>query len=187
MTDKVDWRDKYRVLALEAGQYERQRGQMLECLRSLVMQFDLAVHGQYPRLDQLLIKLETALHAGQVDAVLELLRQTEKYVRMLDEARMQLAQQLIARIDEWALLLLQTSETQADTLQEVRRQLVDAKDGVRGLSELMDRLLECQRCYRETDIDSADERSRQKASLNRRLAQRLLALVRQFQVRHDRV
>jgi len=183
MTDKVDWRDKYRALALEAEQYEQQHIRMLECLRSLAVQFDLAVHGQYPRLDQLLSRLESKLQSGQVDAVPELLRKAEKYVRMLDENRMHRARQLITRLDEWAQLLLQQSSgDQSGTLLDVRHRLAENGDEIQALPELMDKLLECQRRHREPEAGDADEGAGHEEVISRRLSSRLLELVRQFQV-----
>jgi diguanylate cyclase len=88
MTDKVDWRAKYKSLARETEQHEQQYVRAVEQLRSLAVQFDLAVHGHSDQFDQLTARLVAALQTGKLDSVPELLRKTEQHVRQLDEKRL---------------------------------------------------------------------------------------------------
>ncbi|MET3998191.1 GGDEF domain-containing protein [Marinobacterium sp. MBR-109] len=184
MTDKVDWRGKYRALALEVEQHEQQHAQAAECLRNLAIQLDLAVHGQSATLDQLLASLVAELQAGKLDAVPDLLRKTEKHVRLLDETRAQQARQLIKRIDEWVLLLQGTAESQAGTLVEVRQKLAGTADNMQQLPGLIDTLLTFQRqnAYSDSDTVSADDLAQPGDVISSRMAQRLLELIQLFNV-----
>jgi diguanylate cyclase len=184
MTDKVDWRGKYRALALEVEQHEQQRSQAADCLRSLAVQLDLAAHGESAELDQLLASLVTELQTGKLDKVPELLRKTEKHVRLLDETRAQQARQLIKRIDEWVLLLQGTAESEEGGLVEVRQKLAGVADNMRQLPGLIDTLLTFQRQISRSDVGavSTDDLAQPNDVISKRMAQRLLELIQLFNV-----
>lgn len=184
MTDKVDWRGKYRALALEVEQHEQQCSQAVECLRNLASQFDLAVHGESAELDRLLASLAAELQSGRLDTVPELLRKTEKHVRLIDEARAQKARQLIKRIDEWVLLLQGTTENQAGALVDVKQKLAGTADNMQQLPGLIDTLLTFQRQNSRSDagVVSADDLAQPNDVISKRMAQRLLELIQLFNV-----
>lgn len=185
MTDKVDWRDKYRTLALEMEQYEQKGTQSIQYLHSLVTQIDIAVHGQLPQLDQQLALLLTALNTGRLDKVPALLRNTERHVRQLDEARVRNARQLISRIEAWASTLQQSmSDNQVDVLQGVRQRLSDEGDNTQHLPQLIDTLLGLQRQCLHTESDGIvdDDGLRKSDIISTRLAKQLLGLIQQFNV-----
>ena len=185
MTDKVDWRGKYRTLSLEVEQHEQRGAQAIEHLRSLAVQLDLSVHGQSPQFDQQLALLLSALQAGNLDEVPNLLRKTEKHVRLLDETRLKHVRELISRIEEWVSLLLHSAvENQAETLLEVRQQLTNSVDSTQQLPDLMDTVLTFQRqnSYSEPHVDTAEDLAQQSDVVSRRLAKRLLELIQLLNV-----
>ncbi|MDY6890951.1 MAG: GGDEF domain-containing protein [Pseudomonadota bacterium] len=184
MAEKVDWRDKYRTLALEVEQQERQQSQQNELLHGLATQLDLALHGESAPLDRLLTSLLAQLQAGKLEAVAGLLRKTEKQVRQIDEHRARLARQLSKQIDEWALLLQGTVEEPSAALVEARQTLAAMADDLQPLPAVIDTLLSFQRqSARALDSGARGDDLAQSAELiSNRMAQRLLELIQQLNV-----
>ena len=185
MTDNDNWRNKYRALALESEKNEKHLSDSLDQMRSLVMQLDLAVHGQVPQLDALLTQLSSQLQQGKLDIVTGLLQKTEQQIRQLDQSRSQQAQALVSRIEEWASLLQKGAPAnQSTSLSEVKQQLTDAEDTTHQLPGLIDKLLSVQRHHLQPceDSDGSDDLSVQEGIVSSRLAARLLELIQLLNV-----
>lgn len=180
MTDNDNWRNKYRALALESEQNEKHLSDSLDQMRSLVMQLDLAVHGQRPQLDALLTQLTSQLQQGKFDHVTNLLQKTEQQIRQLDQSRSQQAQAIVSRIDEWASLLQKgASANQSTTLSDVKQQLTEAEDTTHQLPGLIDQLLSVQRHHLQPGqaLEAGDDLAVQEGIISSRLAVRLLELI----------
>ncbi|KAA0874685.1 GGDEF domain-containing protein [Nitrincola tapanii] len=143
MTNTEDWREKYRALARELEACEKQGLNLSEQIRSLAMQLSLAVHGQIPELDRLLGQLTSALHQGPAPAHLALLRETEKYIRSLDEARAQQAQAMLVQLREWIefLQLWEQTPIQQTTLVTLSSKLDTEVEACHALPGMVESLL----------------------------------------------
>lgn len=184
MSDTVDWRDKYRTLAVEAERHEQQIASAVEQMRSLAVQLNLLTHGQSADLDVLLESVMSTLQAGELAPVQGLLRETEKQVRLLEDSRARFADSLISRLYQWIELLLRKGSDYSGTLNDIKKRLDDEPEDIYRLPGVIDTLLDVQKGLSSVAGPAVDDDdiSDFKEGLSARLAARLLELLQQLNV-----
>lgn len=184
MSEQVDWRARYRALALEVEQQEQKIAAALEQMRSLATQLDLVTHGESPVLDALLKKVVAELQTGALERVPGLLRKTETQVRRVGESRAELGVRLVRPCDDWIAFLLHqdTHDTYGSAIAAAKQRLVD--EDIHQLPKLLDTLLDVQKQLIPVNATLADSNDLAACGevVSARLAARMLDLIQQLSV-----
>jgi len=145
LSEQDTWKRKYRALALELEQSQRQGQQMEAQLKHLVATMAIPLKGQDQALDQDLVNLRLVLQKGQLGDLKPLSDGIQQKIRALDNQREKRAKSMLAAILNWLQQLRQVSDSSgAEPLMDMEQRGLDAVEQSWQLPALLAELVEFQ-------------------------------------------
>lgn len=147
-TEQKDWKQRFKELARECEELQRQVDTAQALNRTLSTQLALGVRGQSAALDAELDQFREMLHATTSgDQYNKVLERIERQIKMLDDQRLSVSSDIRNAFDRWFNQLrgLSKSEAFANLLKSTSRRVPDASEHLYKLSGLLLEMVELQK------------------------------------------